>query len=109
MRALLYAGAVSLLVSLIGTPLLIRWLRAQGIGQQIREDGPEGHLTKAGTPTMGGLMIVGGAAVGYVAGHLVTVFTLSGLLTWAPSARGGSDASYRRCGCRQRSCSAGLR
>ena len=81
MRALLYAGAVSLLVSLIGTPLLIRWLRAQGIGQQIREDGPEGHLTKAGTPTMGGLMIVGGAAVGYVAGHLVTVFTLSGLLT----------------------------
>ncbi len=81
MRALLFAGAVSLLVSLVGTSILIRWLRAHGIGQQIREDGPEGHHTKAGTPTMGGLMIVGGAAVGYVAAHAVTVFTLSGLLT----------------------------
>jgi phospho-N-acetylmuramoyl-pentapeptide-transferase len=80
-RALLLAGAVSLLVALVGTPILIRWLRAQGIGQQIHEDGPEGHHTKAGTPIMGGLMIVGGAAVGYVAAHAVTVFTLSGLLT----------------------------
>jgi phospho-N-acetylmuramoyl-pentapeptide-transferase len=81
MRALLFAGAVSLLVALVGTPVLIGWLRARGIGQQIREDGPEGHRVKAGTPTMGGLMIVGGAAVGYVAAHTVTVFTLSGLLT----------------------------
>jgi phospho-N-acetylmuramoyl-pentapeptide-transferase len=80
-RALLYAGAVSLLVTLVGTPLLIRWLRANNIGQQIRDDGPEGHHTKAGTPTMGGLMIVGGATVGYITAHLVTVFTLSGLLT----------------------------
>ncbi|KPP92072.1 MAG: phospho-N-acetylmuramoyl-pentapeptide-transferase MraY [Rhodobacteraceae bacterium HLUCCA08] len=41
-------------------PRLIRVLRArQGKGQPIREDGPEGHIAKAGTPTMGGLLIVG--------------------------------------------------
>jgi phospho-N-acetylmuramoyl-pentapeptide-transferase len=67
--ALLLAGAVSIIVSLVGTPLLIRWLQANGIGQQIREDGPQGHLIKAGTPTMGGLVIVAGTVAGYLAGH----------------------------------------
>jgi phospho-N-acetylmuramoyl-pentapeptide-transferase len=67
--ALLLAGAVSILVALVGTPLLIRWLQANGIGQQIRDDGPQGHFVKAGTPTMGGIVIVGGTVAGYVAGH----------------------------------------
>ncbi|MGH9285615.1 MAG: phospho-N-acetylmuramoyl-pentapeptide-transferase [Acidimicrobiales bacterium] len=73
------------MVSLVGTPLLIGWLRANGIGQQIREDGPSGHITKAGTPTMGGLMIVCGAVAGYVAGHLRQgpIFTWGGLLVTA--------------------------
>jgi phospho-N-acetylmuramoyl-pentapeptide-transferase len=80
--ALVLSGGIALLVSLIGTPLLIRWLQAQGIGQQIREDGPEGHITKAGTPTMGGLMIVAGAVVGYLVGHLRAgaIYTRAGLL-----------------------------
>ena len=69
MIALLLAGGVSILVSLVGTPLLIRWLQANGIGQQIREDGPQGHLIKAGTPVMGGVAIVGGTVAGYLAGH----------------------------------------
>jgi phospho-N-acetylmuramoyl-pentapeptide-transferase len=79
--ALVIAGGASLLVGLAGTPLLIRWLQVRGIGQQIREDGPRGHITKAGTPTMGGLMIVAGAVVGYIAGHLRTgpIFTRGGL------------------------------
>jgi phospho-N-acetylmuramoyl-pentapeptide-transferase len=79
--ALVIAGGVSLMVGLAGTPLLIRWLQIRGIGQQIREDGPRGHITKAGTPTMGGLMIVTGAFVGYMAGHLRTgpIFTRGGL------------------------------
>jgi len=89
MVSLLIAGGVALVVSLAATPLLIRWLRGRGIGQQIREDGPKGHVTKAGTPTMGGLVIVAGALVGYAAGHLRTasaghlritaVFTTPGL------------------------------
>jgi len=68
--ALLLAAATALILSLVGTPLLIRVLRARNIGQLIREDGPSGHHTKAGTPTMGGLAIVGSALAGYVVGDL---------------------------------------
>ena len=70
------------MLSLALTPVLIRWLQVRGIGQQIREDGPEGHVTKAGTPTMGGIMIVVGAVGGYVVGHLRegAIFTRGGLL-----------------------------
>jgi phospho-N-acetylmuramoyl-pentapeptide-transferase len=68
--ALLLAAATALILSLVGTPLLIRLLRARSIGQLIREDGPSGHQTKAGTPTMGGLAIVGSAVAGYVVGDL---------------------------------------
>ena len=71
-----------MILSLILTPLLIGWLHGRGIGQQIREDGPEGHIIKAGTPTMGGLMIVGGALVGYLVGHVRggAIFTRGGIL-----------------------------
>jgi len=68
--ALLIAAATSLILALAGTPLLIRVLRARGIGQLIREDGPQGHQTKAGTPTMGGLAIVGAALGGYIIGDM---------------------------------------
>jgi len=80
--SLLVAGAVSLLISVVGTPALIRWLHLHGIGQPIREDGPRGHITKAGTPTMGGLAIVAAAFAGYTAAHLGpgVVFTRSGVL-----------------------------
>jgi phospho-N-acetylmuramoyl-pentapeptide-transferase len=44
---------------LFGRPLIDVLRRKQGKGQPIREDGPEGHFVKAGTPTMGGLLIVG--------------------------------------------------
>ncbi|HET7489095.1 MAG TPA: phospho-N-acetylmuramoyl-pentapeptide-transferase [Acidimicrobiales bacterium] len=79
---LLIAGGVAMILALVGTPVLIGWLHANGIGQQIRDDGPAGHFTKAGTPTMGGLMIVGAALGGYLAGHLRggTIFTRAGIL-----------------------------
>ena len=44
---------------LFGKPLINVLRRKQGKGQPIRDDGPEGHFSKAGTPTMGGLLIVG--------------------------------------------------
>src|SRR6056297_2224638 len=44
---------------LFGRPLINVLRKRQGRGQPIRDDGPEGHLVKAGTPTMGGLLIVG--------------------------------------------------
>jgi len=55
------AGAVmtALIISFIIGPAFIRWLKSkQGTGQPIRQDGPETHFKKAGTPTMGGLMIL---------------------------------------------------
>ncbi|WP_299140388.1 phospho-N-acetylmuramoyl-pentapeptide-transferase [uncultured Tateyamaria sp.] len=47
---------------LFGRPLIAVLRRKQGKGQPIRDDGPEGHFAKAGTPTMGGLLIVGALA-----------------------------------------------
>src|SRR5574337_718719 len=54
------AGAIltALLISLLLGPTLIRKLQELQIGQSIRDDGPAGHLQKAGTPTMGGLLIL---------------------------------------------------
>jgi len=76
------AGGLALLVSLAFTPLLIRAFQARGIGQQIREDGPQGHFVKAGTPTMGGIALVGGAVAGYAFSHLRSgaVFTSAAVL-----------------------------
>ena len=67
---LLLSSTVATAITLVGTPFLIRFLRRRGIGQEIREDGPDRHLSKRGTPTMGGLVIVGAAAVGYLVSHL---------------------------------------
>ena len=60
MIAMLMAAGVSFVVVVFATPFLIRFLRARGVGQQIRDDGPieHPHVAKAGTPTMGGIAIV---------------------------------------------------
>ena len=53
------ASATAMLIGLLMGPSFIRWLRAkQGKGQPIRADGPQSHLAKRGTPTMGGLLIL---------------------------------------------------
>jgi phospho-N-acetylmuramoyl-pentapeptide-transferase len=84
-RTLLFAGGIALAVSLVGTRFLMDWLTRHNIGQPIHEDVPEGHLTKAGTPTMGGLAIVVGAVAGYVISDLSgsRIITRSGLLAMA--------------------------
>ena len=67
MIGLLAAAAAALAVGILGTALLIRFLIANGIGQPIHEAVAQ-HAAKAGTPTMGGLMLSIGAPVGYAAG-----------------------------------------
>ncbi|MBK9394525.1 MAG: phospho-N-acetylmuramoyl-pentapeptide-transferase [Uliginosibacterium sp.] len=52
------AALTALVISFIFGPGLIRWLAAKKIGQAVRDDGPKSHLTKAGTPTMGGALIL---------------------------------------------------
>ncbi|MDP3208410.1 MAG: phospho-N-acetylmuramoyl-pentapeptide-transferase [Rhodoglobus sp.] len=82
MIALLIAGAVSLAFSLFLTPLFIRLFIRLKWGQFIRDDGPQSHHTKRGTPTMGGIIFILGAIIGYFVGHLIAreEITLSGLL-----------------------------
>lgn len=59
------AGAVvtSLLVAFVFGPMVIRKLRLANVGQVVRDIGPESHLTKSGTPTMGGLIIIAAATI----------------------------------------------
>jgi phospho-N-acetylmuramoyl-pentapeptide-transferase len=57
LRAIL-STLTALLIAVIIGPKMIRWLQRMQIGQTIRDDGPESHLTKSGTPTMGGLLIL---------------------------------------------------
>ena len=82
MLSLMESGGVGFLVALLVTPLWMRFLNARSLGQQIREDGPSTHHHKAGTPTMGGVVIVVAAFLGYCMGHVGTsiVFTRSGAL-----------------------------
>jgi phospho-N-acetylmuramoyl-pentapeptide-transferase len=72
MRAILLAGGLSLLFTLLGTRVAIRVLVAKGYGQLIRDDGPTTHHTKRGTPTMGGMVIILSVVFAYFAAKLIT-------------------------------------
>ncbi|MGZ6825040.1 MAG: phospho-N-acetylmuramoyl-pentapeptide-transferase, partial [Blastococcus sp.] len=75
MRSVLLAAMTALVISLIGTPAVVRFFRRQGYGQEIREDGPASHATKRGTPTMGGTVIILATFVGYAVAHLFSLGT----------------------------------
>ncbi len=77
MRAVLLSGGISMLVALLGTPLFIRFLVKRQYGQFIRQDGPTAHFTKRGTPTMGGVVIIGATLLGWGLGLLLTGTTPS--------------------------------
>ncbi|HWI43913.1 MAG TPA: phospho-N-acetylmuramoyl-pentapeptide-transferase [Nocardioides sp.] len=77
MRAILLGGGIALLISLLGTRVVIRWFTQWGYGQEIRDDGPTSHHTKRGTPTMGGVVIILAAVVGYFLAKLITWTTPS--------------------------------
>jgi phospho-N-acetylmuramoyl-pentapeptide-transferase len=70
-KTILLAGAISMIVSLLGTRPTISVLRKRKLGQQVRADGPQ-HQGKAGTPTMGGIVIIIASLIGYAAGHWFT-------------------------------------
>ena len=82
MATILLSGALSMVIAMLGTRLAITVLRKRKLGQQVRSDGPQAHLSKSGTPTMGGVVIIVASLIGYVAGHLFTGdgITASGVL-----------------------------
>jgi phospho-N-acetylmuramoyl-pentapeptide-transferase len=63
----LAAGVIAMIVSIVVGPKFIEFLRRNEFGQHIREEGPEGHRIKQGTPTMGGLLILVVATVSFLA------------------------------------------
>lgn len=62
------------LISLVLTPLFIRFCRKKQIGQKIRVDGPQSHSTKSGTPTMGGIIFIFAAVLSYTAVSLIKFY-----------------------------------
>src|ERR1700716_146946 len=57
MGRILFGGTAALLICIFLSPRFIEFLRKREFGQHIREDGPQGHHLKAGTPTMGGVIL----------------------------------------------------
>src|SRR5215213_707894 len=80
MARVLVAALVALIISILAGPVFIDFLRRNAFGQQIREEGPEHHSAKQGTPTMGGLLIVFAAAIAFLAttAHTLPALTIFG-------------------------------
>lgn len=83
MISILVAGTIGLLFTLLLTPVFIRLFHKLEWGQFIREDGPQGHHSKRGTATMGGIVFVLGSVIAYFLAVAITQdkVTASGLLT----------------------------
>jgi phospho-N-acetylmuramoyl-pentapeptide-transferase len=76
MVPVLIAGLMAMVAGVVIGPKFIELLRARNIGQQIRAEGPATHVVKQGTPTMGGLLIVGAAVIPFLA---LSQYTAEGL------------------------------
>jgi len=76
MVPVLIAGLIAMVAAVVIGPKFIELLRARNLGQQIRAEGPAAHVVKQGTPTMGGLLIVGAAVVPFLA---LSQYTWEGL------------------------------
>jgi phospho-N-acetylmuramoyl-pentapeptide-transferase len=81
--SVIVAVCVAFVISLVGSPVVIRALTRLKAGQPIRDINPSAHSLKRGTPTMGGLVFIGGTLIAYVAGHL-TLKTLPPTYTVPP-------------------------
>lgn len=87
MIAVMIGAATAMVVALLGTRFLIVFFQGRGAGQPIlghEDHGPTHHLSKAGTPTMGGLAIVAAAFVGWMVAHLRRglVFSDQAIILW---------------------------
>lgn len=85
MIAVVIGAALGLILTLVGTPIFIRFLVKRGYGQFVRDDGPTSHHVKRGTPTMGGAIIILAVLAAYFVTH--------GLLAILPGVASGPTAS----------------
>jgi phospho-N-acetylmuramoyl-pentapeptide-transferase len=76
MERVILAAILGMLLAILAGPKFIKFLRENELGQHIREEGPESHRVKQGTPTMGGLLFITAAALPYL---VLSEYTLPGL------------------------------
>jgi phospho-N-acetylmuramoyl-pentapeptide-transferase len=77
MARVLGAALIAMIIAILSGPTFIAFMRRNEFGQQIREEGLQHHFAKKGTPTMGGLLIVGAASIAFLALSQYTVLALT--------------------------------
>lgn len=77
MKEILLAGSLSTLFAFLLTPAFIRFLASRGYGQIIRDDGPQSHHVKRGTPTMGGVVLITASVGAYLISHVINEVKMS--------------------------------
>src|SRR3954453_15209624 len=87
MARVLVAALVAMIIAILSGPTFIAFLRRNEFGQQIREEMPEQHVEKQGTPTMGGLLLMAAAAIAFLT---LTSFTLPALTVLGTAIAGGA-------------------
>ncbi len=93
---MLIAGVVALVISILIAPRLIGYMRTRGHGQYIREEGPQHHFVKAGTPTLGGLVILIALGVAFLSlSHYTTNALLVFFVTLGCAAIGFLDDAIK--------------
>ena len=107
MARVLIAAIVAMVIAILVGPRFIAYLRKNEFGQHIREEGPERHAAKQGTPTMGGLLIVAAASIAFLALSRFTPLTAPAMIrkrsTYQPGPSGihesttGMYTSCRSC------------
>lgn len=83
MIAVIIGLLVSLIITLVGTPLMIRLVHKLNYGQYIRQDGPQSHLVKRGTPTLGGVVIILAVVLGWGASALYRYLSVGVAPSWS--------------------------
>lgn len=83
MIAVIIGLLVSLIITLVGTPLMIRIVHKLNYGQYIRQDGPQSHLVKRGTPTLGGVVIILAVVLGWGASALYRYLSVGVTPSWS--------------------------
>jgi phospho-N-acetylmuramoyl-pentapeptide-transferase len=94
MVPVLIAGLLAMIAGVVLGPRFIETLRARSLGQQIRAEGPATHVVKQGTPTMGGVLIVGAAVIPFLALSQYTIEGLTVLFVTASCALAGFADDY---------------